>query len=201
MKQNRGIPWGIWVGLAIALVLVLAALFVLQRAEKSRAELPIIAAVPPFQFTESSGRSFGRQDLQGKISVVDFIFTRCQTICPDMAQRMSALYHAFQGNDGIQFVSISVDPEYDTPEVLRQYALEHGVTDDRWVFLHGPINEVTSLCERGFLLPADNLPADHSGRFILVDRQGQIRGYYDFDDDSAQALLKTHISQLYKIND
>ena len=98
----------------------------------------------------------------------------------------------------LQLVCVSVVPDNDTPEVLRQYAASYGVTDDRWILLHAPLDHVKDLCENGFMLPAEDLPQGHSGKFVLVDRQGRIRGYYDHDNDADQDLLKTHIRALLR---
>ena len=93
----------------------------------------------------------------------------------------------------MQFVSISVDPDTDSLPVLRAYARDLGVTDNRWVFLRGPIDEVVRVSEKGFMLAMGALPAGHSSKFALVDAKGQIRGYYSSDDDESQLLLQHHI--------
>lgn len=198
MSNRRGFPWWVGLGLGLGLVLIVIAAFVLKQAEQSRSNLPVLGQVPQFSFTERSGQPFGLQDMLGQVCVVDFFFTRCQGVCPVMVISMSKLYKAFGENDRVRFVSISVDPEYDTPEVLRRYALDHGVTDDRWVFLNAPVAEVIALSEKGFMLPAEELPMGHSSRFVLVDQQGRIRGYYAHNSDQDQKLLKTHILQLLK---
>ena len=182
----------------MGLFFVVIALGVIDQAEKSRSNMPIYGEVPAFDFTERRGDTFNQADFLGKISVVDFIFTRCKGACPIMARAMRPLYQLYDGYDGIQFVSITVDPEYDTPEVLSEYAIRQGVTDNRWLFLNGSLSEVVRVSEEGFLLPADNLPMGHSTRFVLVDQQGQIRGYYDSYSQSSIEVLKTHIRALYK---
>ncbi len=196
MSRPKKLPWGILVGLLAGLVLTLWGWFILGKADKSRTELPVLGQVPAFQFIERSGDAFGQQDFRGKISVVDFFFTRCMGICPVMASKYQQLYAAFTNDPRVQLVSISVDPEYDTPMILTQYAREQGVTDNRWLFLNGKPSEVMQLCEQGFMLPADNLPMGHSAKFSLVDGQGRIRGYYDSSGD--MALLITHIQQLLR---
>jgi protein SCO1/2 len=196
MNGNKLIPRSVLLVVALAAALVMLGILVTQQASKSRSNLPRYGEVTDFSFARSDGGSFTKQDFQGKISVVDFIFTSCRGVCPAMAGNMSELYRLFAGVAEIQFVSISVDPENDTPEVLSAYARENGVTDQRWLFLRGPIADVSTLCERGFLLPGKDFPSGHSSRFVLVDRQGWIRGYYDGTGD--MQLLTEHLRQLAK---
>lgn len=198
MKLKRGSFWGVAIAFGAALVLVIVVLFLLRRVRETSTELPVYGVVPIFEFTESDGMPFGRDEMAGKVCVVDFIFTRCPGICPVMAAAMSDFYRVFQDNDGVRFVSISVDPDYDTPEILSQYARDHGVTDDRWVFLNGPLEKVIELSENGFMLPAEDLPSGHSSRFILVDQKGRIRGYFDSQDAASLKILEEHILVLLR---
>lgn len=140
--------------------------------------LPVVGEVPDFSFTELNSEPFGIENLQGRISLVDFIFTRSQTSCPVMAISMGDIYRKFELEKQIQFVSITVDPEHDSLEVLREYAASIGVIDDRWRFLRAPVEDVEKLSE-GLMLPVENLPAGHSTSFVLVDKLGRIRGMYD----------------------
>ena len=181
---------------AIFLTLGITAAFIIIEARSSLDELPVLASVPKFELTERGGTSFSSTDLQGKISVVDFIFTNCQGPCPTMAGNMFELYRVFAGSDKVQFISISVDPERDSLTVLQEYALRHKVTDNRWVFLRGEMDKIKWLSESGFMLAADELPAMHSIKFVLVDGQEQIRGYYSGTDSASVSVLKTHIKEL-----
>jgi protein SCO1/2 len=162
-------------------------------------ELPELFSVPGFRFVTADGAPFGLQEMEGKINVVDFMFTRCMGPCPVMSAKMKILYEEFADAPQVQFISISVDPENDTAEVLNQYASDLGVQDDRWVFLReDDIEKVATLCEKGFKLAAEDLPIGHPVNFILVDENGVIRGYYDGTDDSRIDVLKKHIRQLLK---
>ncbi len=182
----------------VVLGMAAGAYLVILRAEQSRAALPVLGAVPEFELTAQDGRTFTRQDLHGKINVMDFIFTRCQGPCPIMSGYMTELYNLYQSTDEVRFVSISVDPDYDSIGVLQAYARQHGVTDGRWTFLTGSMDRIKSLSEQGFMLAADELPAGHSTRFILVDGEGSIRGYYDGTDQASINILKSNIAQLVK---
>jgi protein SCO1/2 len=179
----------------VALLAIVASVLFIQ-AEQSRRDLPILGDVPPFAFDNAHGGLFGREQFDGKITIVDFIFTNCATACPVMAVSMEELYRAFAEEDRIQFVSISVDPYNDTQEVLQEYAAQVGVSDSRWVFLRSQIDSVADLCENGFRMAADDLPGGHSTRFVLVDPLGQIRGYYDGMDEASMKILKTDIVTL-----
>jgi protein SCO1 len=196
MNGNKSFPRMLIWGLVLAVGLVVVGFLVTRQALKSRSDLPKYNKVTRFSFTRSDGGAFTDQDFGGKISVVDFIFTNCGSICPTMTGNMTKLYRQFGSSEAVQFVSISVDPENDTPEVLAAYAKDHGVTGPHWVFLNGPLPEVVNLSEHGFLLPGSDLPGGHSSRFVLVDRAGWIRGYYDGLGD--MTLLADHVQQLVK---
>lgn len=180
----------------VVVLLVVAGALVLRQAETSKADLPVYGEVPQFTFTNQDGEPFGREDLIGKVSIVDFIFTRCQTACPIMAREMGELYKAFSGTDELQFVSVSVDPAHDTLAVLQAYAKANGVTDERWQFLHAPIDSVVWLSEQGFMLAADKLPMGHSTKFALVDRSGRIRGYFNALEEKPMAVIRDQIVTL-----
>ena len=175
----------------------LLALLVVDFAEQSRNEIPMYDAVPDFSFMESKGQKFELEDIKGKINIFDFFFTTCRGPCPIMSREMEKLYSYYQSTDKVQFVSVSVDPKRDSLAVLRAYAEKHGVTDNRWNFLHGEIEELKRLSEEGFKLGSD-FPDMHNTNFILVDQNGTIRGYYDPFTEASIKLLKTHIRQLGK---
>ena len=149
----------IWL-IAAMIVLAVMALLVVNWASVSRSKIPVWGELPQFTFTAArTGQPFGLEDMKGSLNVVDFIFTRCPGACPIMAGNFSELYQLYQGSGKVRFVSISVDPEHDSLAVLREYARQQGVTDDRWVFLCAPVEQVRQLCEGGFMLAADDLPA------------------------------------------
>lgn len=185
------------IALISVVILVLIAFLVLRQAERQRAQLPKLYEVPAFEFTERSGEPFGLDDMKGKINVVDFIFTRCPGPCPLMSSHMSRLYDIYRDYDQVQFVSFTVDPEYDSLAVLREYAKEYGVTDDRWVFVRAEKPEIKTLYEQGFKLGGE-LPHNHSTKFVLVDQEGMIRGYYSTEDDVSLNILQSHLKELAK---
>lgn len=193
--ENKFLKVMIWTS-GVFFILAVVALLVINRSRQSRAEMPILGQLPEFTFIQQSGQPFGLINMIGKITVVDFIFTRCKGPCPVMATKMGELYNLYSGSKKMQFVSISVDPENDSLLVLRNYAKRQGVTDNRWVFLWAPIDSVINLSENGFKIAADDLPGGHTSRFILIDSKARIRGYYDGLDDASLEIMKTHIRRL-----
>ena len=198
MSTERSLPKLVILIIAALIILTIMALLVINQADHSRSVLPLLGTVPGFEFTERSGTPFGSENMKGKINVVDFMFSNCKTKCPVMVVNMGDLYEYYKGIDRVQIVSISVDPARDTLETLKAYADEHGVTDNRWVFLWAPVEEVIDLSENGFKLAAEGLPMGHTTKFILVDHLGQIRGYYDGMDETSVDKIKTDISKLLR---
>jgi len=181
--------------LASLIILVTIALSVIQKGHKSQGALPVLYELPDFTFTERQGTPFSKDDLKGKISIVDFIFTNCPGPCPFMSSKMAELYQIYSNSNKVQFVSISVDPNRDSLKVLMEYADRFDVSDQRWVFLRSSMIKVINLYENGFKL-GGILPVDHSTKFILVDQTATIRGYYDCYDAISMKILKTHIREL-----
>jgi len=139
--------------------------------------------IPEFTFTNQDGEAVGRTEMEGKITIVDFFFTSCPSICPIMSKEMERVNDMFRDEPAVQIMSISIDPTYDTPEVLKEYADKHGAIPGKWHFLTGPPEETYQLAKCGFVLPTvDGMgnPDDfiHSDKFALIDEQGRIRGYY-----------------------
>jgi protein SCO1/2 len=149
----------------------------------SNRPLPSYGTVPKFELTNQDAQPFGSEQLAGKIWIADFIFTTCPGPCPIISTRMSELQKPLAKSD-VHLVSVSVDPEKDTPEVLRAYADKLRLQPLRWDFLTGSRAAIYSLSRDGFKLGVsdgseeEGVPV-HSTRFVLVDRRGTIRGYYD----------------------
>ena len=179
----------------IALFLGAITLFVMESADSSRSEIPVFSEIPNFSGIESFGSNYVRADLNEKITIVDFIFTSCPALCPSMCERMSELYELYAENEEIQFLSMSVDPANDSLPALREFSNRFGVTDNRWKFVRMSLEEVTSLYTDGFKLGGE-LPFQHSSKFILVDRSGRIRGYYESGNDQNIETLKSDITEL-----
>jgi protein SCO1/2 len=163
-------------------------------------------SVPDFKLTERNGTDVNLARLRGKIWIADFIYTTCTDTCPLQTAAMAELQKEFAAKPEVQFVSVSVDPDRDTPQVLSVYADKHAADRQRWFFLTGQRDQVIKLIRDGFHLSVAALPAGaeqsgmipHSPRFVLIDGQAQIRGYYDSRALDNLARLKNDIETLLK---
>jgi protein SCO1/2 len=185
----------IYIILIFLIVLASGALIVIDLANQSRADMQVYGEIPEFEFTERSGRPFGSEQIRGKITILNFFFTSCLGPCPAMNAQVAELYRQYVTSDQVQFVSVSVDPARDSLHVLQEYADKMGVSDGRWLFIRGPLEEVYRISEKGFML-AGELPNIHSTKLILIDRQGKIRGYYDSFDEDQLRTLTIHVREL-----
>lgn len=195
MTQAKKSSMLIWIIPLLTLLAAIAA-FVIDTAEKSRSQLPILGDVPGFSLVASDGKTFSRPDLDGRLHIVNFMFTRCQGVCPTMSANIQKMYELYRGSDKVRFLSVTVDPDYDSLEVLQRYAARFGVNDDRWIFARGALVDVAALIEHGFMLDASDLPSSHPAFLILVDQFGKIRGYYSYNDENDLGVLGQNIRQL-----
>jgi protein SCO1 len=181
--------------LALALALSLGA-----RSMRPKA-LPVYGRIPDFRLVDERGVAKGASSMLGQVSVVDFIFTRCTSSCPRLTARMAELQSRLEHErSGARLVSISVDPENDTPAVLSEYAQRVHADPSRWTFLTGDEQEVERAVVLGFKVSAAKIARGagaydvvHGDWFVVVDGQGQLRGYYQTADRQAQtfeALVK-----------
>ena len=217
-------PWWLW-GLCVLVPCVGVALFFVagfaSGSWRARDDLQRLGEVPDFALLERSGQQVSKTDLLGKVWIASLIFTRCVDECPLVSSQMARLQDAFVAERDVRLVSITVDPAYDTPEVLTRYAQRFAAQPERWFFLTGDKATIYRLVREGFHLglrdpreaeqssvipdvdrwrgalsqlltpvsawahpgahPHDQAPQaiTHSARLVLVDRQGQIRHYYN----------------------
>lgn len=159
---------------------------------------PLMMTVPAFSLTDQNGQSMGTDQLWGKAWIVNFMFTRCRATCPVQTARLATLQSKLKDQAAwkdIRFISITVDPQNDTPEVLRAYAREAGADEDHWKFLTGTREAIWQLSTQGFRLPAGEAPGNaemamtHSSKLVLVDPQRQVRGFYECSSDQEQLAL------------
>ncbi len=165
----------------------------------------IYATVPPFSFIDQFGRPFTDKHVEGKILVVDFFFTRCTTICPKMSVQMQQLQLKLDDEafDDVVFLSHTVDPEHDTPEVLNAYARKLQADTARWKFLTGSKADIYLQGSEGYYLAAkEDVMAEggflHSEKFVLVDKDRYIRGYYDGTTAEGMNALAADLKMLLK---
>lgn len=146
--------------------------------------LPVIATLPDFSLTSDKGTTIDNNALAGKVWIADFIFTSCSGPCPVMTRSMAAVAKKLELHPEVNFVSISVDPETDTPEVLARYGEKFGANPERWHFLTGTVDAIQQLAVKGFMIGSVDDPVIHSTKFCLVDQKGQIRGYFTGTDEA-----------------
>ncbi len=193
-----------WTLLLVPL-LTAAGLFWLRHLEVNALAQRTISSygnAPAFELVNQDGRAFGSSQLSGKIWIADFIFTACPGPCPMISSRMSEMQKPLQDTD-VHLVSFTVDPERDTPEVLRDYAEKLKAQPGRWDFLTGARSTIYDVSRNGFKLgvsdgSAENGTPVHSTRMVLVDRHGVIRGYYDATAPDAVTKLLADTSHLLR---
>jgi len=187
----------LWVALAAAACLVALGVGLLRPSARP---LERLGALPSFTFTRQDDQPFGTEQLAGRVWVANFIFTRCPTVCPVFTQKMARVQKKTEGlGERLQLVSFSVDPDYDTPERLAAYAEKYGAQPARWSFLTGEYTQLKDTIVKGFKVSMGRESTDendvngifHGTHFVLVDRSGEIRGYYNSEhDDAVERLLR-----------
>jgi protein SCO1 len=158
--------------------------------------LPIYGQVPGFELTSETGQPFSSKSLDGKVWVADLIYTTCPGPCPRMSALMRQVQQASSSMSDVQLVSFTVDPEHDTPAVLAQYAVRYQAQPNRWHFLTGPREALDHLARDSFKLSNVDGSLNHSTRFVLLDRQSRIRGYYGTSDDNPVIQLVYDIKRV-----
>ncbi|PHQ33566.1 SCO family protein [Rhodopirellula bahusiensis] len=146
-----------------------------------------------FELLERSGEMVSTDDLKGAPYVVSFFFSTCPSICVSQNQKLKELQDEFEGR-GVRFVAISVDPETDTPEVLREYAARFGADQDQWLFLTGELNYIRRIGAEIFQQPVNK--QFHTERFVLVDPDGKIEGFYNWPEKRQLEKLKESIESM-----
>ncbi len=173
-KVLMTISWGLMVVLMVCLL----------SASLRRPRPAVIADAPNFDLIDQDHQPVTLKSMNGKAWIADLVFTHCAGPCPTMTLKMANLEKAIT-SPGVRFVSFSVDPERDTPAVLKEYAKKFNADESRWKFLTGSSDEIQKTA-RGLLVTAlaaegDN-PIIHDERFILIDADGKICGYYHSKD-------------------
>lgn len=156
--------------------------------------------LPPFTLTDHRSKPFGLAEMKGRVWIANFVFTHCPTVCPKLTKRMATVAdRTREHGDALHLVTFTVDPENDTPDVLAAYAKQYGADPARWTFLTGPLEAIEGAVMKGFKIAVgkqETAPGSgimtifHGEKFVLVDREGSIRGYYDADDEGVNGLLR-----------
>ena len=196
-SRLRRVLFGVVIGLVCSGGL---ALYSIAGSLRPAAPPPVIATLPDFHFIDQDGHPLAAADLDGKLWVVDFFFARCTSICPTLIERMhdverwAARHPAVEARLGL--LSITVDPEHDTPAALADYARAHAVHGPRFRLATGEAEPVLDVISRGFKIAVGTPRLDdtgrldilHGGHLVVVDGKRRIRGYYDGDADGLRKL-------------
>ena len=157
---------------------------------------PIIEAAPSFELSNHNGMPLKSSELNNRIVLVNFIFTRCQDVCPALTTKLKLIEAQLDSRSDVTYISLSVDPEYDTPEILTEYRKRFAIDNPDWHFLTGPYDSIRQLME-DYQLAYQRGPSEddvpniiHSEKIILIDGQNQIRGFYSTDNAGITDLLK-----------
>ncbi|MEI6377542.1 MAG: SCO family protein [bacterium] len=199
----KKLPFMAWViAFLVAGFLIAGANHLFRGSErKTSDEMSLIGTVPDFSFTTQDGKTLARADMLGKVWVVDFFFTRCPGPCPVMSSRMAEISKELKKAKDVRLVSVSIDPEHDTPEVLSAYASRLNADPNRWIFLTGPKKEIDEFTTKGMLQVLATDPAGiptHSTRFLVVDREGKIRSARKLDEPELVQKLLIDIGELLR---
>jgi protein SCO1/2 len=197
----------LWIAFAVCALAVPVGATLLRRAH-GHVQLPSYGQVPDFALVDQDGRAFTTADLRGKVVVADFVFTSCSSACPRLTQEMANLSRHLvnRGADGrTKLISISVDPERDTPERLKAYAAGFNADPRLWSFLTGPADRIRDAVVGGFKqglekekdsTEKDGFTILHGTKMVLLDGKGTMRGFYDANEPDSMAQLRGAIAQL-----
>ena len=158
-----------------------------------------------FSFTDQNGNKITNEDVKGKVHIAEYFFTTCGSICPKMTKQMKRVNDVYHNNPNVKILSFTVNPDYDSVEIMRKYAEEHNVKGDNWHFLTGEKKDLYTLARRSyFLLKKAEVKNQgdagtdfiHTNNFVLVDQHGGIVGYYDGTSKNEVDRLIKRISQV-----
>jgi protein SCO1/2 len=216
---NLGVQKALWGLLILVLIGVVGAgiwsLILLKPASKralsvGSREPPAYGSVPEFSFIERTGRRVERAEFLGKTWVVDLIYTHCPDTCPLQSAEMASLQADLVNEADVRLVSITVDPARDSLAVLSRYAKRFGADRKQWLFLTGEKTAIYRFVQEGLRLPVmdprsrargaggEGVTLLHSSRFVLVDREARIRGYYESSDMESLRQLREDVKTLLR---
>lgn len=165
--------------------------------QKKYAVLPEFGKVDSFQLIDSDNTTFRSEDLRGKIWIANFVFSQCKGICPIMSKKMNELEEAFKKHDDLTLVSLTIDPANDTPELLQKFSEKYSQKKGKnRYYLTGNRDRIKSLLNKDFKLGFPENPQIHTDRFVLIDRDMNIRGFYASSDPLLVFKVKRDASKL-----
>ena len=209
-SPRRSVEWLVWGGLVLTIVGIAVAFLVSERPGRrgnGNDELRVITqGLPAFTLTNQSGHPVTPRDFSNFVSVVDIVFTRCAGPCPEMTRRMSELQRDIPANLPVKLVTLTTDPEFDTPEVLKRYSERFKADAGRWWFLTGAKSDIARLAREGLLLVAQETKPEerqndadlfiHSTVFVLLDKQGRLRAAIESTEPDFNARVQRAVRRL-----
>lgn len=205
--NSKPVWWGGWGALVLVVVAVFA-LFARERMQKPASKLPIVSIVRDFNLTNQLGQTVTLADLRGKVWVANIIFTKCPGPCPRMTEDMARLQDLWPSNAPVGFVTVSTDPEFDTPAVLKRFAERFKADHARWHFLTGPKERIVEFAVDGLKLTTVDKEERarenindlfiHSTISVVVDKRGQVRGTVEWDTPDFLLNTRRIVDELLK---
>ena len=192
-KAQKALTITAWGLLVIAMVSMVA-----SGMYNREPRLKVIGQAPSFSMIDQNGKPFSDADLKGTVWVADFVFTRCAGPCPTMMEKMAKIQEATAGAD-VRLVSFTVDPQNDTPEVLKEYGTKYNADESRWTLATGETGAIMELSRKMMIAVApatDDAPIEHGTWLLLIDGQGRIRGNYSGQDDQGWRRLSDDAKSL-----
>jgi protein SCO1/2 len=202
MKSKAVKAWLTFILIAVGAYGAFSGWRIYQRLEAARSPAMVVTTVAEpllgqtidhFELTDQSGEAFDSAQLKDQIWVASFFFSSCPGACLKMNNTIARLQDELK-ESGVRFVSITVDPEYDTPEELQKYARHYGADPKRWTFLTGPADELKRVAMEEFKVAFGR--GTHSERLFVVGRDGQVQGGYNCTADAQMILLKRKVEEL-----
>jgi len=181
-----------------AAVLFAGVAFISFEKEVRNPKLRVYGRVNDFVLKNADNKDFGSKELSGRVWIANFFFTTCSGVCPILQKNFTALKRTFEQIPGVSLVSITVNPEQDTPDVLKKYKQAHDALNAKWHFLTGKRSAIRDLVVGNFKLGSIKDPIFHSDKFVLVDRHGYIRGYYEGTKDEGRNQIFMDAVKLLK---
>jgi protein SCO1/2 len=189
---GRPLFWGVFFG--VATVVLMGRTMIRDIPAPPKLDLPM----PAFQLVDEAGQPFGSADLRGKVWVASFVFTSCPSVCPKLTERVADLQQRGRNlGEAFHLVTITVDPENDTPAKMAAFSRPYHPNPRRWKFLTGPLGDVEKAVIDGFKITMEKEEVEHGlfnivhgEHLVVVDRHGHIRGYYEANDEGLDKLMR-----------
>ena len=206
-SKFRRVEIFVWGGLLLVILVIVGA-FIRTKLDDSGPPVVVYNPVTAFSLMNQNSETVSLEKLKGQVWIADVIFTRCPLQCVRMTKRMRELQEALPKMEAIKLISITADPEFDQPKILKNYAVQYGADEMRWSFLTGARTEINHLAVEGLKLviyekkPGErDVPDDlflHSTKFVLVDQQGRVRGWFDGEKPESKPAIVSAIKTLLR---